>query len=87
MPVNVVSACRCVCAGQVLIEGVHTIQQQADVSRRVISECVAALWRQPALSLEALLLKPQMALPGCDAAGQPPPPADVAAHTLSVIRW
>ena len=87
VPVNAVSARRAVCAGQVLIEGAHTIQQQADLSRRVISECVAALWRQPALSLEALLLKPQMAIPGCDAAVPLPPPADVAAHTLSVMRW
>lgn len=70
-----------------MIEGDHTIQQQADVSRRVISDCVAALWRQPGVALEALLLKPQMCIPGSDAGGPMPAPEDVASHTLAVMRW
>lgn len=71
---------------QILIEGAHTIQQQADVSTRVISECVTALWRQPGIVLEGLLLKPQMAIPGCDAPGGPPSPSNVAHHTLAMMR-
>lgn len=71
---------------EVLIEGTHTVQLQADISSQVISECMAALWRQPGIHLHELLLKPQMAIPGTDASSGSPSPSDVAHHTLDVMR-
>lgn len=71
---------------EILIDGDHSIQTSADVSQRVISACVAALWQQPGISLEATLLKPQMCIPGADWPGPAPAPAEVAEHTLRVLK-
>lgn len=71
---------------ELLIDGDHSIQTFADTSARVIAGCVAALWRQPGLSLDAVLLKPQMCIPGADFQGEKPSPGTVAEHTLRVMR-
>ena len=71
---------------ELLIDGDHSIQTFADSSARVIAGCVAALWQQPGLSLDAILLKPQMCIPGADFQGDKPSPETVAEHTLRVMR-
>ena len=71
---------------EILIDGDHSIQTSADVSHRVISACVAALWQQPGICLEAVLLKPQMCIPGADWVGPTSAPAEVAEHTLRVMK-
>ena len=71
---------------ELLIDGDHSIQTFADASARVIAGCVAALWRQPGLALDAVLLKPQMCIPGADFQGDKPSPVIVADHTLHVMR-
>ncbi len=71
---------------ELLIDGDHSIQTFADTSARVVAGCVAALWQQPGLSLDAVLLKPQMCIPGADFQGEKPSPEAVAEHTLRVMR-
>ena len=71
---------------ELLIDGDHSIQTFADTSARVIAACVAALWRQPGLALEAVLLKPQMCIAGADFQGEKPSPETVAERTLHVMR-
>ena len=71
---------------ELLIDGDHSIQTFADTSARVIAGCVAALWQQPGLSLDAVLLKPQMCIAGADFEGDKPSPKTVAEHTLRVMR-
>ena len=71
---------------ELLIDGDHSIQTFADTSARVTAGCVAALWQQPGLSLDAVLLKPQMCIPGADFPGDKSSPETVAEHTLSVMR-
>ena len=44
---------------EILIDGGHSIDEFADVSRRAISGCIAQLWRHN-IQLDAALLKPQM---------------------------
>lgn len=41
---------------------------------------------QEALSLEAVLLKPQMCIPGSEYTGAKAAPSEVAQHTLNVMR-
>lgn len=80
---------------ELLIDGAHGAAAFETASARVISATVAALWRQPGMSLDALLLKPQMVCPGSEwrssATGGPSGPAgvssdEVAARTLRVMR-
>lgn len=71
---------------EILIEGGHDIGTAAAVSARVISRCIAHLWQQEALSLEAVLLKPQMCISGSEHSGAKAAPAEVAKHTLDVMR-
>jgi fructose-bisphosphate aldolase class I len=70
---------------EVLIDGGHSLQQFADVSERVISACVAQLWRRGVL-LEGCLLKPQMMIQGAERPGPKPGSDEVAAATLRVMR-
>lgn len=51
---------------ELLIDGAHDAAAFELASARVISATVAALWRQPGVSLEGLLLKPQMVCPGSE---------------------
>jgi fructose-bisphosphate aldolase, class I len=83
---------------ELLIDGAHDAAAFEAASARVISSTVAELWRQPGVSLEGLLIKPQMVVPG--AQWQPPTPvgrglgwgglpitpAEVAERTLRVMR-
>lgn len=72
---------------EILIDGTHTIVQSREVTERVLAACVTQLWRQ-GVSLEGCLIKPQMVVPGADAKGPKPTPAEVAMHTLSAMqRW
>lgn len=70
---------------ELLIDGEHDQAAFAAASERVISACVAQLWRQGVL-LEGMLLKPQMILPGADYTGARPTPDQVAQETLRVMR-
>lgn len=70
---------------EILIDGSHTIVQSREVTERVLSSCVAQLWRQ-GVSLEGCLIKPQMCVPGADAKGPRPSPEEVAMHTLSAMQ-
>jgi len=51
---------------ELLIDGKHDAAAFEAASARVISSAIAALWRQPGASLEGLLLKPQMVVPGSE---------------------
>ena len=70
---------------EVLIDGSHGMARSGAVSERVLQACVAALWQRP-VTLEAVLLKPMMVLPGADHAGPPAAPAEVAQATLTAMR-
>jgi fructose-bisphosphate aldolase class I len=50
---------------ELLIDGSHGIEAFETASTRVISTCVAQLWRKNVL-LEGCLFKPQMIIPGAD---------------------
>jgi fructose-bisphosphate aldolase class I len=69
---------------EVLMDGEHTMQRCAEVSEAVLHEVFDALHRHR-VELELMLLKPSMVLPGKDHP-QPALPADVAAHTVVVLR-
>jgi fructose-bisphosphate aldolase class I len=82
---------------ELLIDGAHDAAAFELASARVISATVAALWRQPGIALDGLLLKPQMICPGSEwrpsssspssaAGGLPISPEEVAARTLRVMR-
>ena len=70
---------------EVLIDGGHGIARSGAVAERVLQATMAALWRQP-VTLEAVLIKPMMVLPGADCAGPAAAPADVARATLQAVR-
>mmetsp|Transcript_23060 Transcript_23060/g.64048 ORF Transcript_23060/g.64048 Transcript_23060/m.64048 type:complete len:368 (-) Transcript_23060:131-1234(-) len=70
---------------EILIDGTHDIRTFAEASERVISSCVAQLWRKNVL-LEGCLFKPQMIIPGADFPGPKALPDEVGAHTLRVAR-
>jgi len=69
---------------EVLMDGAHTIDRCAEVMQAVLHEVFAALQRH-GVTLEHMLLKPGMVLPGSGQA-QPAAPAEVAARTLQVLR-
>jgi fructose-bisphosphate aldolase class I len=83
---------------ELLIDGAHNAAAFEAASARVMSSTIAALWRQPGVSLEGLLIKPQMVVPGSE--WKPPPgtsaglglgglpiaPDEVAERTLRVMR-
>jgi hypothetical protein len=70
---------------EVLIDGAHGIARSGAAAERALQATVAALWRQP-VSLEAVLIKPMMVLPGADCAGPAVAPAAVARATLQAVR-
>ena len=69
---------------EVLMDGAHTIERCGDVTEAVLHEVFDALHRHR-VALEHMLLKPNMVVPG---KAQPAAamPADVAVHTLRVLR-
>lgn len=74
---------------ELLIDGDHSIDDFEVASLRILTETIATLWRQPGISLEATLLKPQMIVPG---AGHPSRndrhalSEDIARRTLRAMR-
>ncbi|AOY94488.1 fructose-bisphosphate aldolase [Cupriavidus sp. USMAA2-4] len=68
---------------EVLMDGAHSMARCADVTECVLHEVFHALHRH-AVTLEHMLLKPSMVLPGKEAA--PAAPAEVAAQTVQVLR-
>lgn len=69
---------------EVLIDGEHSIERCAEVTEAVLHEVFLALYRNR-VSLEHILLKPNMVVPG--KAHQPKLPAqDVAHRTIEVFR-
>jgi fructose-bisphosphate aldolase class I len=68
---------------EVLMDGNHSIDQCAEVSERVLSAVFAALHRHK-VTLEFMLLKPNMILPGEDQPGASP--EQIAEVTLKILR-
>jgi fructose-bisphosphate aldolase class I len=69
---------------EVLMDGSHSIERCAEVTRMVLHSVFEALFEQ-GVSLESMLLKPNMVIPGKAC----PPPAsvqDVATATLRCLR-
>ncbi len=66
---------------ELLIDGAHSPEQFAAASQRVISACIAQLWRRN-VQLEATLLKPQMMIAGSEYTGPKDTPRDTAQRTL-----
>lgn len=69
---------------ELLIEGTHDIEVSQRAAETVLQACIAALWRQGVI-LEAVLLKPQMVMPGSEWQGPAPSPMDIARHTLQAL--
>jgi fructose-bisphosphate aldolase class I len=69
---------------EVLIDGDHSMARCAEVTEDVLHEVFHALHRHH-VALEHMLLKPSMVVPGKTHAQQATP-AEVAAHTLRVLR-
>ena len=69
---------------EVLMDGSHTLERCAEVTRDVLREVYAELARHRVI-LEGTLLKPNMVLPGSECPDQVDDPT-VAAYTLSVLR-
>ena len=69
---------------EVLIDGDHSMLRCGEVTEAVLHEVFHALHRHRVV-LEHIVLKPSMVLPG-KALGHAAPPAEVAAHTLRVLR-
>ncbi|KAK9804479.1 hypothetical protein WJX73_007002 [Symbiochloris irregularis] len=69
---------------ELLIDGTHDILTTKRAAERTMQSCMAALWRRGVI-LEAVLLKPQMVVPGSSAPGPPPSTQDIAHHTLDVL--
>lgn len=69
---------------EVLMAGDHDSARCAQATEIVLRRVFEALVRQD-VALEAMILKPNMILPGSDSAEQPSP-EDVAAATLTVLR-
>ncbi|MBT2324029.1 fructose-bisphosphate aldolase class I [Variovorax paradoxus] len=69
---------------EVLIDGDHSMARCAEVTQAVLHEVFHAL-RRHQVALEHMLLKPSMVVPG-KAHAQQAAPAEVAAHTLRVLR-
>ena len=69
---------------ELLIEGTHDISISRQAAERVLQACVSALWRREAI-LEAVLLKPQMVVPGSQYAGPPVGSQEIARQTLQAL--
>ena len=69
---------------EVLMDGAHTLQRCREVSAEVLHQVFAQLHRQQVV-LEAMLLKPNMVVPGL-ACTEPASAQQVAEHTLQVLR-
>lgn len=69
---------------EVLIDGSHTIDRCAEVTKAVLHEVFHALHRH-GVALECTLLKPSMVVPG-KVHAQPATPQEVAAYTIRVLR-
>jgi fructose-bisphosphate aldolase, class I len=72
---------------ELLIDGQHTLEQAQIASAQTLQATIAALWRQPGISFDGLLLKPQMVVPGGDCPNHnKPSPESVAIYTVDVMR-
>jgi fructose-bisphosphate aldolase class I len=69
---------------EVLMSGDHGMAQCAEASESVLRRVFAELARQ-GVALEAMILKPNMILPGMDSSARPTP-AEVADATIRVLR-
>eukprot|EP00798_Chlamydomonas_sp_ICE-L_P016275 gene16275-22455_t len=70
---------------EILIDGDHSPQRFQEVTEKVISECVSAMWKHSVL-LEGVLLKPQMVFQGADFSGAKATPAEIALHTITAMK-
>jgi fructose-bisphosphate aldolase class I len=68
---------------EVLMDGAHTLARCAEVTEAVLRRVFEELARQTVV-LEAMILKPNMALPGLTCPQQPPP-GEVAAATVQTL--
>lgn len=70
---------------EILIDGDHGIDTFERISARVLQACVGKLWEYN-VDLGAVLLKPQMVVPGVDCTDPPPEPTEIATRTLRIMR-
>ena len=70
---------------ELLADGAHSIEECAAATEAALHALFAAC-AEHGVRLEGALLKPNMVTPGDAAAGGRPPPAEVAAATLRVLR-
>ncbi|KAI8101259.1 hypothetical protein M9435_001367 [Picochlorum sp. BPE23] len=70
---------------EILIDGDHDIDTFERISARVLQACVGKLWEYN-VDLGAVLLKPQMVVPGVDCTNPPPEPTEIATRTLRIMR-
>jgi len=68
---------------EILMEGDHTISHAAEVAEEVLHYLFSALYDQQ-VTLEFIVLKPSMVLPGKDCSEQSNP-EEIATHTVSVF--
>lgn len=72
---------------ELLIDGPHTLDKAQIATAQTLQATIAALWRQPGISLDGLLLKPQMVVPGGDCPNpNKPSPNTIAIYTVDVMR-
>jgi len=69
---------------EILIDGDHGIDVSESISKRVLSICITHLWLYN-VDLSAILLKPQMVVPGVDS-GERARSDEIALRTLRVLR-
>ena len=70
---------------EILIDGDHDIDTFERISARVLQACIGKLWEYN-VDLGAVLLKPQMVVPGVDCTNPPPEPTEIATRTLRIMR-
>lgn len=70
---------------ELLIDGEHDVLMAEAATVKVISACIAALCGRGVL-LDAILLKPQMVIPGINATVSKPGSKEVALNTLRALR-
>lgn len=70
---------------EVLIDGAHDMAASEAATTRAVGACVAHLLRR-GVALEAVLVKPQMVIPGVEWDGPRPSPELVAEATLRALR-
>ena len=70
---------------EILIDGDHSMLASFKCTEKVLRECMYHLWKE-GVDLEAVLLKPQMIVPGIDCQDPHPLPQEIASMTIRVLR-